>query len=401
MAQNDGFNIYQNNSRIKWVVLVVAVVISATSIYYTNLLVEEFKLREEKMIELHANILEYTANVFDYDENITFYSDILTSNTSVPLILTDSVDNILSTRNIKMRPDITEEARVKIEKKELAVMKEAYEPILVTVRDLENDEVINYQYVYYRNSDLLSQLKYYPYIQLSVIFIFGLIVYMIFSYSKTAEQNRIWAGLAKETAHQLGTPLSSLMAWVEYFRADENQANQEIAMELDKDIKRLEMITSRFSNIGSVPLLQEENVYEIIRDTVNYLESRVSSKVNFDINTVTTETYADLNKPLFEWVIENICKNAVDAMSGVGTITINVIKANEGRVIIDISDTGKGIPKANIKKIFSPGFSTKKRGWGLGLTLVKRIINNYHKGQIFVKSSEPDAGTTFRIILKT
>ena len=155
MAQNDSFNIYQNNSKIKWVVLVVAVIISGTSIYYTNLLVEEFQLREEKMIELHANILEYTANVFDYDENITFYSDILTSNTSVPLILTDSVDNILSTRNIKMRDDITEEARVKIEKKELAIMKEAYEPILVTVRDLEDDRVINYQYVYYRNSDLL------------------------------------------------------------------------------------------------------------------------------------------------------------------------------------------------------------------------------------------------------
>ena len=401
MAQNDGFNIYQNNSRIKWVVLVVAIVISATSIYYTNLLVEEFKLREEKMIELHANILEYTANVFDYDENITFYSDILTSNTSVPLILTDSVDNILSTRNIKMRDDITEEARIKIEKKELAVMKEAYEPILVTVRDLENDRVINYQYVYYRNSDLLYQLKYYPYIQLSIIFIFGLIVYMIFSYSKTAEQNRIWAGLAKETAHQLGTPISSLMAWVEYLRTDENQASKEVALELDKDIKRLEMITSRFSNIGSVPALQEENVYEIVKNTVNYLESRVSKKVNFKISTVTEETYADLNKPLFEWVIENICKNAVDAMSGVGEITINIIKANEGRVIIDISDTGKGIPKTNLKKIFSPGFSTKKRGWGLGLTLVKRIIENYHKGQIFVKSSEQDAGTTFRIILKT
>ncbi|MCG8319801.1 MAG: ATP-binding protein [Cytophagales bacterium] len=401
MAQNDGFNIYQNNSRIKWVVLVVAIVISATSIYYTNLLVEEFKLREEKMIELHANILEYTANVFDYDENITFYSDILTSNTSVPLILTDSVDNILSTRNIKMRDDITEEARIKIEKKELAVMKEAYEPILVTVRDLENDRVINYQYVYYRNSDLLYQLKYYPYIQLSIIFIFGLIVYMIFSYSKTAEQNRIWAGLAKETAHQLGTPISSLMAWVEYLRTDENQASKEVALELDKDIKRLEMITSRFSNIGSVPALREENVYEIVKNTVNYLESRVSKKVNFKISTVTEETYADLNKPLFEWVIENICKNAVDAMSGVGEITINIIKANEGRVIIDISDTGKGIPKTNLKKIFSPGFSTKKRGWGLGLTLVKRIIENYHKGQIFVKSSEQDAGTTFRIILKT
>ena len=401
MAQNDGFNIYQDNSRIKWVVLVVAIVISATSIYYTNLLVEEFKLREEKMIELHANILEYTANVFDYDENITFYSDILTSNTSVPLILTDSVDNILSTRNIKMRDGITEEARVKAEKKELAIMKEAYEPILVTVRDLENDQVINYQYVYYRNSDLLYQLKYYPYIQLSIIFIFGLIVYMIFSYSKTAEQNRIWAGLAKETAHQLGTPLSSLMAWVEYFRADENTANNEIAVELDKDIKRLEMITSRFSNIGSVPVLQEENVYEIVKNTVNYLESRVSRKVNFKISAITEETYADLNKPLFEWVIENICKNAVDAMSGVGEITINIIKANEGRVIIDITDTGKGISKANMKKIFSPGYTTKKRGWGLGLTLVKRIIENYHRGQISVKSSEPDVGTTFRIVLKT
>lgn len=400
MARDDSLNIYQSNSRLKWIVLGVAIVISATSIYYTNLLVEEFRGREEKLIELHANTLEYMANIFDDDENITFYSDIVRSNTSVPLILTDSADNILYSRNINMREGLSEEEKNKIERKELGIMKDVYEPILVTMRESDNGEVIAYQYVYYRNSDLLYQLRIYPYIQLFIIFMFGAIVFLIFSYSKTAEQNRIWAGLAKETAHQLATPLSSLMAWVEYFRADQNENNQEIAVELDKDIKRLEMITSRFSNIGSVPILQEENVYKVIMDTINYLESRVSKKVNFVITTVTEETYANLNKPLFEWVIENICKNAVDAMSGVGKITINIIKANEGRVIIDITDTGKGIAKANFKKIFSAGFTTKKRGWGLGLTLVKRIINIYHKGQIMVKSSEQGVATTFRIILR-
>ncbi len=400
MAQNDNLNIYQTNSRLKWVVLAVAIVISGTSIYYTNLLVEEFRGREEKLIELHANTLEYIANSFDDNDNLTFYSDIVRSNTSVPFILTDAADNILYARNIQMKSDISEIEESRIKRKELEVMKEYYEPILVTMREPNNGEVLDYQYVYYRNSDLLHQLRIYPYIQLSIIFIFGAIVFLIFSYSKTAEQNRIWAGLAKETAHQLGTPLSSLMAWVEYFRADSNESNKEIAKELDKDIRRLEMITSRFSNIGSVPVLREENVYHVIVDTINYLESRVSKKVNFIVTTVTEETYANLNKPLFEWVIENICKNAVDAMGGIGKITINIVKANEGRVIIDITDTGKGIPKQDFKKIFSAGFTTKKRGWGLGLTLVKRIINIYHKGQIMVKSSEPGVATTFRIILR-
>ncbi len=401
MAQTN-FSIYQNNSRVKWIVLVVAVIISFTSIYYTNILVEEFQIREEKMIELHADILEHTANGMNSDENLTFYSDILVSNNSVPLILTDSEDNILYTKNLRLKENSSEEENQRVLEKELEIMKEGYEPIVVTSRDPGTDEVIERQYVYYRNSDLLYQLKYYPYVQLSIIFIFGLIVFMIFSYSKTAEQNRIWAGLAKETAHQLGTPLSSLMAWVEYFRASENEGNKEIAKELDKDIKRLEMITSRFSNIGSVPVLREENVTKIINDSISYLESRVSSKVNFTVESDSKEIYADLNKPLFEWVIENVCKNAVDAIGGAtGGIAIRIMHAQEGKVNIDIKDSGKGIPKNNFKKIFSPGFTTKKRGWGLGLTLVKRIIENYHQGQIFVKSSEPESGTTFRIILRT
>ena len=243
------------------------------------------------------------------------------------------------------------------------------------------------------------QLQYYPYVQLSVIAVFFALSYLAFSYSRTAEQNRVWVGLAKETAHQLGTPLSSLMAWLEFLKADPELENMEITREIGKDIKKLEMITSRFSSIGSVPVLQDENIFEAIQSSVNYLQTRISTKVKFRLHQETSAIRAEINKPLFDWVIENICKNAVDAMSGVGRIDIYVKESPEGKVMIDISDSGKGIPKNLIAQIFQPGFTTKKRGWGLGLTLAKRIIENYHQGKIFIKSSEENTGTTFRILL--
>ncbi len=392
------YSIFQNNARVKWIILAISILISIVSIYFTDNLVNELKSRELKQIEQHANILQIMPNVDG--ENLIYFTEILTSNKSIPLILTNEKEEILDFKNINFKSGISQKEESNILIKELEIMKNEYEPILITIRDPETDEVLDYQYIYYRNSNLLYQLKYYPYVQLAIIFVLGLIVYMIFSYSKTSEQNRIWAGLAKETAHQLGTPLSSLMAWTEYFKTG-GKVNDEIINEIDKDIKRLEIITSRFSNIGSTPVLKEENVYEIVKGIIGYLQTRISKKVKFSVDTITQDTYANLNKPLFEWVIENICKNAVDAMSGVGSINIHIIKANEGRVFIDINDSGKGIQKGDFKKIFHPGFSTKKRGWGLGLALVKRIIEIYHQGQIFVKSSSSEQGTTFRIILKS
>jgi len=278
-------------------------------------------------------------------------------------------------------------------------MRDTYEPIEIKLRDQQTREVYGTQYVYYKNSFLLAQLTYYPYVQLSVIALFGFVAYLVFNYSKAAEQNRVWVGLAKETAHQLGTPISSLMAWVEYFKDQAKVEDKSLIEELNKDIKKLQVITERFSNIGSEPVLKEENIEELITNIIDYLKPRISTKVNFSIHALTPDIIAMVNAPLFEWVVENLCKNAVDAMSGTGKITIYILKGSEGRVFVDIADNGKGIPKAKIKQVFNPGFTTKQRGWGLGLTLAKRIIQTYHQGKIFVKSSEENKGTTFRIVL--
>ncbi len=236
--------------------------------------------------------------------------------------------------------------------------------------------------------------------QLAVIAAFVFFGYVAFSYSRRAEQNQVWVGLAKETAHQLGTPLSSLMAWLEIMKEDDDMKDKEVTQELEKDIDKLELITSRFSSIGSTPVLTDQNISKIIRSTVAYLQKRVSKKVDIYFDSRDDLLSAEINKPLFDWVIENICKNAIDAMSGVGKITILLKEGKYGDAIIDITDTGKGIPSGKIKEIFRPGYSTKKRGWGLGLTLAKRIIENYHNGKITVKESVVDKGTTFRIILK-
>lgn len=381
-------NLYQNQGRIKWLVVICAVIISFGSIFYTNQLVAELKEREKRQIELLAKAWEYAAM---YTDNLTFINqEIIQQNTSIPVIVVDVNQNPIDHRNINFKNKTTEEEKTKLLQKELAKMKAAYEPI-------PTEEVL----VYYRNSELLTSLRFYPYVQLSVILFFGILAYGVINQSKVAEQNRVWAGLTKETAHQLGTPIASLMAWIDYLRNSPVwEENKEVIQEMDKDVVKLRMVTERFSSIGSKPSIQPENVFSVVDDTINYLRPRISSKVDIKINGYANNIEAMINRPLFEWVIENICKNAVDAMRGQGTISIEIIKESEKFVFVDITDTGKGMDKGMYKKVFNPGFTTRQRGWGLGLTLAKRIIEGYHKGKIFVKQSELGKGTTFRIVLQ-
>lgn len=390
---------YQSKAALKWIALVFSLIIGIASVLYTNSIVEELKEREERSIELWAKTLEYTSDP-DNSENLIFiFQEIVTPNNSIPVIVTDANGNPSIFRNIKVDSSKNDEAAMQeILKNELKIMEQEYEPILIT--GAESNDSSDNQYIYYRNSDLIYRLKYYPYIQLSVIAAFVFFGYVSFSYSRKAEQNQVWVGLAKETAHQLGTPLSSLMAWLEIMKIDDDLKDKEVTKELEKDISKLELITSRFSSIGSVPVLKDENISKLIQSTVNYLQKRTSKKVAINFISKDDLVTADINKPLFDWVIENLCKNAIDAMSGEGEITIILKEGKYGDALIDISDTGKGIPSSKIKEIFQPGFSTKKRGWGLGLTLAKRIIENYHNGKISVKESVINKGTTFRIILK-
>lgn len=390
---------YRDNSNLKWIILAVSVVISVSSIYYTNVLVEQLKQRERDQVQLVAKALEYTSN--DLENNITFITEeIIYKNNSIPLILVDEEERIVYHNNIDINPRWSDAQLQERLQSQFADMKRAYAPVEIVLRDPATQEIFGHQYVYYKNSFLLTQLIAYPYIQLSVIAIFGFISYLAFNYSRTAEQNRVWVGLAKETAHQLGTPLSSLMAWIEVLRDDPDIKNRGIVEELEKDIVKLRIVTERFSSIGSVPTLKAENIYLLVNNVVGYLQPRVSSKIHFEVYTLSESIQAAVHAPLFEWVLENLCKNAVDAMGSSGTIAIKILRGGAGRVLIDISDTGKGIPKANIASVFKPGFTTKKRGWGLGLALAKRIIELYHNGRIFVKSSEENQGTTFRIELR-
>jgi two-component system, sporulation sensor kinase E len=386
-------DLYQNKSRVKIGVVLVALLLAGLSLFYTQWLVRKLAKEEEKMIALYTQSIQYVAESEIEEEQMFFLEKIIASNESVPVILMQK-GKIIDSKNI-LPPDIlpNSERGKGILQAELETMKQHHAPIVVKVKNATTS------YVYYRDSDLLIQLRYYPTILLLVVAVFAYLAYLAFSSSRRAEQNRIWVGLAKETAHQLGTPISSLMAWVEYLKTEPHL--EEVRIELQKDIKRLEMITSRFSSIGSEPTLKEEDIYFIILGITNYLQRRISTKVKMYItNDLPRGTIIQLNRHLFEWVIENLCKNAVDAMAGVGELHIHLQEAPEGHVIIDISDTGKGISKKQLTKVFNPGFTTKKRGWGLGLTLAKRIVEEYHRGKIFVKQSEIDKGTTFRIILR-
>ena len=397
---SSSMDFYEDNTNLKWIILIVSVIISVGTIFYTNILVEQLKEREKNQVRLFAKALEYTSN--DTDNNILFITEeIIYKNNSIPTMLVSDKDVIVNFNNIDIDSLWTPQRKEKDLQKQLKEMKRTYAPIPILLKDPNTGEVFGKQFVYYKNSFLLTQLIAYPYIQLSVIAIFGFISYLAFNYSKTAEQNRVWVGLAKETAHQLGTPLSSLMAWIEVLRDDPQIKGKGIVEELDKDIRKLRVVTERFSSIGSTPTLKDENVYQLINNVVSYLKPRVSSKINIEVYTLSETIRARVHAPLFEWVIENLCKNAVDAMGSTGTIAIKILRGGDGKVFIDISDTGKGMAKSIISSVFKPGFTTKKRGWGLGLALAKRIIEMYHEGRIFVKQSEENQGTTFRIEIRS
>ncbi|MCF2502311.1 HAMP domain-containing histidine kinase [Dyadobacter sp. CY107] len=387
---------YDKKSFYKYIIGIILLLLSIGSLFYTDKLVEELEQREEREVQLYAEGMRYVFNS-PFDENFNVVFQVIQDAVNfyqIPVIYVNENNIPNPNKNIQFPANAGPAERERIIQDKLADMKLEHSPIPV---DLGRGRTGN---IYYSNSFLLTQLRYYPFLQLSVMLLIGYLAYLAFSSARKAEQNRVWVGLAKETAHQLGTPLSSLMAWVEYFRSD-STIDPSIAEEIEKDVIRLEMITTRFSNIGSVPTLKDEPVTEIVTNFISYLEKRVSSKVKFSVfNELADEQTALINKNLFEWVIENVCKNAVDAMGGIGEINVTLqAPPNTKEIWIDIADTGKGMSKANMNKIFNPGFSTKKRGWGLGLTLAKRIIENYHSGKLFVKSSEIGKGTTFRISL--
>ena len=381
-------NIYYRKQIWKIFLLLFAIGIGVLSLWYTNGLVNKIKKQEEEKVQLWAEATKRLAAPETEMNELAFLSQISRNNTTIPLILASDKGKVLSWRNLDSALVAQDSNYLQAQLEE---MKMEHPPIKIPVFNQE-------QLIYYHNSTVLKELTYYPYIQLTVIAFFVLIAYLAFSASRNAEQNQVWVGMAKETAHQLGTPLSSLMGWLEYLKS--TGLEESTAIEIAKDIHRLETVTDRFSKIGAKPILTSAPVKEVVEKSLQYLQSRVSKKIEVTFECDCDEhTLLPLNQPLFEWVIENIVKNAVDAMDGEGKLGVKITE--KGKFIsIDIEDNGKGIPGGDFKRIFRPGFTTKTRGWGLGLSLAKRIIEQYHKGKIFVKKSEIGQGTTFRISLK-
>lgn len=398
MRWGRSFLYYGPKEKLKIVIGINLILISIVSLIYTDNLVNKFEERERRQVNLYAEAMKNALISNDNQDLTPIFTIIYEAHDfyQIPAIYVDETGEPSFHNNVNISQKLSVEEQQTLLRETVAIMAQEHEPIKVVL------DAGKIGYIYYSNSSLLTQLRYYPYIQLAGIFILGFLAYLAFSSTRKAEQNKVWVGLAKETAHQLGTPISSLIAWIEYFRSDPN-FDHSIADEMEKDVQRLEMITNRFSNIGSAPALKSEDVVKVVYDFIAYLQKRVSTKVEFTlINHIPAGQRAVINKNLFEWVFENICKNAVDAMGGVGKIQITMEAApKREELIFDIRDTGKGISPSNLRKLFNPGFSTKKRGWGLGLTLAKRIVENYHGGRIFVKKSEINKGTTFRIIIAT
>jgi signal transduction histidine kinase len=500
-------DLYTQKKRSKILLFILAILIIGASILYTNSLVNQFAQGERKNVRLwaaaverKARLVKYTESFFNQlqdeerkrvelfaevynqllsdrdDQDLTFYLDIIHNNTTIPIIYTDEVGHVLSSKNLKFPWDtITklndtllaefsvynpievnyspprknylyyQDSRFFKELKQVmndyitsfmeeVALNSSSVPVIIT--DSTREQVIQFgnlndirmsdpayvkmkleemedentpievtfgeqgtSYIYYQDSELLTIMKFFPLAQILIIAIFLAIAYYLFSYARKAEQNRVWAGMAKETAHQIGTPLSSIMAWLELLKMDQSNVDQ-AAVEIEKDINRLEVITERFSKIGSIPNLEQNDVVRIISDSIEYLQPRSPRKVSYEFElSENSEIFIPVNAALFSWVIENLCKNAIDAMEGEGTITIR-IRQDSKYVTLDIIDTGKGIPLTEQKAIFNPGYTSKIRGWGLGLSLSKRIIREYHRGKIFVKSSTPGKGSTFRIIMR-
>lgn len=368
----------------RYMFVAVAMLIAIGSLVISHYLVSDLSEEEHNKMRIWA---EATKEAIDAEENVNLNLIvlILESNTTIPTILYDKSQNLYRSVNIDLK-DKDEQSYLKEKAVEFA---KRHEPIAIEFDTFE-------QYLYYDDSYTLKRLQIFPYIQLAVLTIFVLTSILALLSTKRMEQDRLWVGLSKETAHQLGTPLSSLIAWVEYLRL--KGVDESITQDIEKDIQRLQKITDRFSKIGSVPTLDRCDVRSLTLQTIHYLEKRISRKVEFVLNFPDHPVYTKLSEPLYAWVVENLTKNAVDAMSGTGTILFEMNEQNN-LILFDISDTGKGIPKSKFKSIFTPGYTTKSRGWGLGLSLAKRIIESYHKGRIYVLRSDTN-GTTFRIELK-
>lgn len=387
-------NIYDIRRYGKIAFLVVAVVVVVVFLYFFNNLVDDLSKQERDRMEIWADATKEMITQ-QSGTDVDFLFSIINRNHTIPVLLTDDAGNILSHSNFSLPEPIDSLNPMYLSEANATYLNEKLEELRRSsnVINIEIGEGSN-QYLYYEDSTLLKQLSYYPYIQLLVMLAFIAVVYFAVTSTKTAEQNKVWVGLSKETAHQLGTPISSLMAWMELMES--LGVDAETVAEMNKDVQRLSTIASRFSKIGSKPQMEAENLNDVVTRASSYMASRISSRIVLSINTCAGTIPVMASTPLFEWVMENLIKNAVDAMEGSGSITVTT-GIEKGKGYIEVADTGKGLSRKNFKTIFNPGYTTKKRGWGLGLTLAKRIIEQYHSGKIYVLTSEPGVGTTFRI----
>ena len=379
-------NIYDARQKVKIVFLLVSMLLVGIFLYISNQLVADLSVEERNKMEIWAEATREVASN-DTDMDMGLILKIIQSNTSIPVIVADEQDSIRQILNLKIPekfPDV-------YLRKKLEEFKSGSNKIEIYI-----DEHTR-QYLYYDDSILLKRLSYFPYIQLAVMLLFILIAYLALMSSKKAEQNKVWVGLSKETAHQLGTPISSLLAWLDLLEL--NGVDKDLLNDMGKDVKRLSVIAERFSKIGSKPEMKFMYINEVLVNATDYMRRRISNKVQLMTHLPEEPIGGMYCLPLLEWVIENLCKNAIDAMDGEGSIDVS-LQADKDKCYIDVRDTGKGIPRKRFKTVFNPGYPTIKRGWGLGLTLVKRIIEEYHEGRIYVKESEPGKGTTFRIELK-
>jgi signal transduction histidine kinase len=379
-------DIYRKKQRWKQILFLAAVLIGVGSLWYTSRLVHQIQVTERQKMELWAEAVRIM-NLADFDTDLAFPFSVIENNTHIPVILTDSRGNILNYKNL----DSTKVEDPRYLQRQLNHAR------------LENDSLVinlgpdEQQYLHYRDSILLRKLIFFPYVQLGVIMLFILVSYIAFSISRKAEQNEVWTGMSKETAHQLGTPISSLMGWMEILK--QSKLDPAMVTEMQKDASRLEKIAARFSKIGSKPTLTKTDLNRILADSLEYMRNRGPDNIEYLLDLPEKPIFAVLNSTLFEWVIENLCKNATDAIREGGRVILHAVETGNN-VIIDVEDSGIGIAKSRFKTIFKPGYTTKKRGWGLGLSLSKRIIETYHHGKIFVLSSDPNDSTIIRIILK-
>lgn len=380
--------IFSNTLLFKRITILVSFVIVTLILWNTYTFFQKFKQAERAKMEIHGEAIKElnTESLEELDKNISALPlNIISRTKDIPFILVDSDGQIKGSNNLNPK----KENDPKYLAKQLEIMKSQNQPIKV-------DYLGKTDYIYYRDSDLLDKLTYYPLALLLILFLFLAVIYLFYSSNKAAETNKLWTGMAKETAHQIGTPLSSLLGWISILKME--KVDETYIKEIEKDVDRLNTIANRFSKIGSTPELKKENIVAITKQAFDYLESRSSKQISFSFSSTDDEIYTQLNTELFGWVIENLIKNAIDAMLGKGELSLS-IKSDVKKVKITISDTGKGMQKKLFKQIFKPGFTTKKRGWGLGLSLSKRIVEDYHNGKIFVKKSEIDKGTTFQVLL--